>query len=155
MMMMLPLAKVPFLWTLVIVLWVLIAVAMILIVLIQKGRGGGLGAAFGGGGANSLLGTKTGDFLTWVTISLVALFLVMAIIMGKFMRPEATSGLVDTAVQTQTDIPAGEMPGADAVAEQAEQAAGAAVEQAAEAVQEAAAEVPAVPAEQPAAPAQN
>ena len=151
MMMMLPLAKVPFLWTLVIVLWVLIAVAMILIVLIQKGRGGGLGAAFGGGGANSLLGTKTGDFLTWVTISLVALFLVMAIIMGKFMRPEATSGLVDTAVQTQPVTPSTDMPSA----EMADQPAGAAVEQAAEAVQEGAAEVPAVPAEQPAAPAQN
>ena len=158
MMMMLPLAKVPFLWTLVIVLWVLIAVAMILIVLIQKGRGGGLGAAFGGGGANSLLGTKTGDFLTWVTISLVALFLVMAIIMGKFMRPEATSGLVDTAVQTQTDIPAGEMPGTDAVAEQAEQAAGTVAEETAEEAAEAVApdaEMPAAPVEQPAAPTQN
>ena len=74
---------------------VLIALALILIVLIQKGRGGGVGAAFGGGGANSLLGTKTGDFLTWVTISLVALFLVMAVVMGKFMRPDGSSNLVD------------------------------------------------------------
>jgi len=28
------------------------------------------GAFGGGGGAGGLLGTKTGDFLTWVTISL-------------------------------------------------------------------------------------
>lgn len=114
MMMMLPLAKVSFFWTLVVALWVLIAVALILIVLIQKGRGGGISAAFGGGGANSLLGTKTGDFLTWVTISLVALFLVMAVVMGKFMRPDGTSNLIDTAVQTPQTPPA-ETPAADVI----------------------------------------
>ena len=38
-----------------------------------------------------MLGTKTGDFLTWVTISLVAAFLVLAVLMGKFMRPSGTS----------------------------------------------------------------
>ncbi|HPO70809.1 MAG TPA: preprotein translocase subunit SecG, partial [Anaerohalosphaeraceae bacterium] len=62
-------------------LFILVCLALILIVLIQKGRGGGIGAAFGGGGAGSLLGTKTGDFLTWVTICLVALFLVLAVLM--------------------------------------------------------------------------
>ncbi len=77
---------------LVVVLFVLICLAIILIVLLQKGRGGGIGAAFGGGGAGSLLGTKTGDFLTWVTICLVAAFLVLAVLMGKFMRPKLPGG---------------------------------------------------------------
>jgi preprotein translocase subunit SecG len=72
-------------------LFIFLCVALILIILLQKGKGGGLGAAFGGGGAGSLLGTKTGDFLTWVTISLVAAFLVLAVLMGKFMRPSGTS----------------------------------------------------------------
>ena len=76
---------------LVVAMFILLCVALILIILLQKGKGGGLGAAFGGGGAGSLLGTKTGDFLTWVTISLVAGFLVLAVLMGKFMRPSGTS----------------------------------------------------------------
>ena len=84
---MLPLAAIGFWWTLFATVWALLALGLILIVLIQKGRGGGIGAAFGGGGANSLLGTKTGDFLTWVTICLVSLFLVGAVVMGKYMRP--------------------------------------------------------------------
>src|SRR5210317_916784 len=76
---------------LVVAFFIFLCVALILIILLQKGRGGGLGAAFGGGGAGSLLGTKTGDFLTWVTIGLVAGFLVLAVLMGKFMRPSGAS----------------------------------------------------------------
>jgi len=76
---------------LVIALFILVCAALILIILLQKGRGGGLGAAFGGGGAGSLLGTKTGDFLTWVTITLVAGFLVLAVLMGKYMRGSESS----------------------------------------------------------------
>ena len=92
-----------FLQNLVVALFVLLAVALILIILLQKGRGGGLGAAFGGGGAGSLLGTKTGDFLTWVTIALVAALLVLAVLMGKFMRPKgASSTLLAPVTTTET-----------------------------------------------------
>jgi len=76
---------------LIVALFIFLCVGLVLIILLQKGKGGGLGAAFGGGGAGSLLGTKTGDFLTWVTISLVAGFLVLAVLMGKFMRPSGVS----------------------------------------------------------------
>ena len=47
------------------VLFVICAVVLILVILIQKGKGGGLSAAFGGGMAGGILGSKTGDFLTW------------------------------------------------------------------------------------------
>ena len=69
------------------VLFVFTAVALVLVVLIQKGRGGGLSAAFGGGAAGGLLGSKTGDFLTWVTIVLVGVFLLISVVMAKFYRP--------------------------------------------------------------------
>jgi preprotein translocase subunit SecG len=93
---------------LVVVLFILICCAIILIVLLQKGRGGGIGAAFGGGGAGSLLGTKTGDFLTWVTICLVASFLVLAVLMGKFLRPAISSELsLPPGAATTTQQPAG------------------------------------------------
>ncbi|MBL7215969.1 MAG: preprotein translocase subunit SecG [Phycisphaerae bacterium] len=104
-----------FLQNLVIVLFVLICVAIILIVLLQKGRGGGIGAAFGGGGAGSLLGTKTGDFLTWVTICLVAAFLVLAVLMGKFLRPATSSDLssMPSVPGTTTSQPATTPPTGD------------------------------------------
>lgn len=133
-MMMLPLAKISFLWTVVSVLWVLIALSLILIVLIQKGRGGGLASAFGGGAANSLLGTKTGDFLTWVTIGLVSLFLVLGVLMGKFMRPVPSADLLgQPPVAEQPAAPAD----AAAAAEQTAQTTEDAAQTAAEAVEQA------------------
>ena len=69
------------------VIFFICAVALILTVLIQKGRGGGLSGAFGGAMASGILGSKTGDFLTWVTIVLVGLFLTLAVVMAKFYRP--------------------------------------------------------------------
>ena len=71
----------------VMVIFILCALALILIVLIQKGRGGGLSGAFGGLGSGGLLGSKTGDFLTWFTIGLVGLFLMLCVIMAKFYKP--------------------------------------------------------------------
>ena len=62
-------------------------VALILVILIQKGKGGGLSTALAGGVASGLLGSKIGDFLTWVTIVIVGIFLVMAVLMSKFYRP--------------------------------------------------------------------
>ena len=72
------------------VLFVLSAIVLILVVLIQKGKGGGLGAAFSGGAASNIFGSKTGDFLTWVTIAVVAVFLFLAIIMDKNYKPKAS-----------------------------------------------------------------
>lgn len=98
---------------LVVALFVLVCLALILIILLQKGRGGGIGAAFGGGGAGSLLGTKTGDFLTWVTICLVAGFLVMAVLMGKFMRPSGASADLSMPLGTETTTTTDENAAAD------------------------------------------
>ncbi|MDO8301730.1 MAG: preprotein translocase subunit SecG [Sedimentisphaerales bacterium] len=82
-----PLAAVGFVMQIVAVVFIFIAVALIIIVLIQKGKGGGLSAAFGGAGSSSVFGSKTGDFLTWTTISIAGLFLVLAVLMSRFYRP--------------------------------------------------------------------
>lgn len=92
--MMLPLAKVSFLMNIFIGLFIVIALLLTLVILIQKGKGGGVGAMFGGLGASSLLGSKTGDFLTWVTIGLVSLFLVLAVLMGKYLKTQVTTDLI-------------------------------------------------------------
>jgi preprotein translocase subunit SecG len=86
-----PLLAVGIVLNLVAVLFILISVVLILVVLIQKGRGGGLSAAFGGGMASGLLGSKTGDFLTWATITLVAVYLVLAVLLDKFYKPTITA----------------------------------------------------------------
>ncbi|MHC4985192.1 MAG: preprotein translocase subunit SecG, partial [Planctomycetota bacterium] len=64
----------------------IVCALLILLVLLQKGRGGGLGAAFGGAGS-SAFGTRTGDVFTWVTIVLVAMFLLLAIVSSVAFRP--------------------------------------------------------------------
>ena len=119
-------------------LFLFLCAALILIILLQKGRGGGLGAAFGGGGAGSLLGTKTGDFLTWVTIALVAGFLVLAVLMGKFMRPSVSSSSLaaPAPVGAEQDVTGGQpdvtdetsAPAVDGATEAAEAAEGIDVE---------------------------
>lgn len=60
------------------VLFVIVSILLIIVVLLQKGRGGGLGGAFGGIGSTAF-GTRVGDVLTWVTIVLTGLFLLLAV----------------------------------------------------------------------------
>jgi preprotein translocase subunit SecG len=83
----LPLLAAAFIMKVIVGIFVLCAAALMLIVLIQKGRGTGLSGVFGGGLASGILGSKTGDFLTWATVSLAGLFLLLAGIMVKFYRP--------------------------------------------------------------------
>jgi preprotein translocase subunit SecG len=82
-----PMLAVSFFANLVAIVFVICAVILVLIVLMQKGKGGGLSAAFGGGMASGLLGSKTGDFLTWITVAMAGVFLVLAVLMAKFYKP--------------------------------------------------------------------
>ena len=71
------------------VIFVITCLALILLVLLQKGRGGGLAAAFGGAGGQSAFGSKTGDVFTWVTIVAAATFLLLAMVLTRSYKPEA------------------------------------------------------------------
>jgi preprotein translocase subunit SecG len=86
----LSLLAVGFLMKLVAILFVVCAIALVLVVLVQKGKGGGLSSAFGGGAGGGLLGTKTGDFLTWFTIALAGMFIILAIALAKWYRPSVS-----------------------------------------------------------------
>ena len=94
-----PLLAVSFIMTVVAALFLICAVALILIILIQKGKGGGLSGVFGGGMASGILGSKTGDFLTWLTIALVGIFLTLAVVMAKFYKPSISDFGADRAQQ--------------------------------------------------------
>ena len=67
-------------------LFLVICILLVIVILLQKGRGGGLGAAFGGAGS-AAFGTRTGDVFTWVTIVLTALFLLVAVVTTLVYRP--------------------------------------------------------------------
>jgi len=110
------LLAVSFIMNVIAVFFFICAVALILIILIQKGRGGGLGAAFGGGLASGILGSKTGDFLTWVTITLVGVFLTLAVIMAKFYKPAVSDfgpGPLQQPPVQQSPIPQEQPTGLD------------------------------------------
>jgi preprotein translocase subunit SecG len=63
-------------------LFLFVCFILIMVVLIQKGRGGGLSGAFGGGGGNTAFGAKTGDVLTWATSVIFALFVILAVVLN-------------------------------------------------------------------------
>ena len=88
------------------IIFVIVSVLLIIIVLLQKGRGGGLAAAFGGVGGQSAFGSKTGDTFTKITIGFVVVFLVLAVLVSKYYKPEATINDMPTmSSQTLPEIP--------------------------------------------------
>ena len=93
-----------FVWKTVAVLWVIAAVILILIILAQKGKGAGLGGAFGGGAGGSLLGTKTGDFFTWLTIVIAAVVLIFPIMLGIMANKSENTQVPD--MPQQVEMPA-------------------------------------------------
>lgn len=87
---------------LMVVFFLVVCVGMILIVLIQRPQGGGLSGAFGSGGGGAgagqtAFGTKTGDVLTWGTVSVFFVYLVVAVALNFVARPD-TSGAVEQPV---------------------------------------------------------
>ena len=99
-----PFLAVGFVLNLVAILFVISCIVLVLIVLVQKGKGGGLSSAFGGGMASGILGSKTGDFLTWVTIVSVGVMLLLAVVLAKYYKPGPTvipGSSTTTTTQTQ------------------------------------------------------
>lgn len=79
-------------WTLSLAfVFILVSLLLIGLILLQKNRGSGLSGAFGGVGGHSAFGTKTGDFLTWLTVGLTGVFLLLAIIGNFAFEPAAVA----------------------------------------------------------------
>jgi len=91
-----------FLLYLLFTLFILVCILLILMVLIQKGRGGGLASAFGGGGGNTAFGSKTGDVLTWATSVLFGVFLLLGVALN--LTANAYNARV-TGTNTNTALP--------------------------------------------------
>jgi preprotein translocase subunit SecG len=66
--------------TLLTVLHVIVCVFLILVVLLQAGKGGGMGIAFGGGGSQTVFGSSgAGNFLTRLTSITAVIFMVTSL----------------------------------------------------------------------------
>jgi preprotein translocase subunit SecG len=98
-----------FITNLIAVIFLISSIVLILVVLIQKGKGGGLSSAFAGGMASGLLGSKTGDVLTWITIGLASVFIFFALILNKWWKPMVPVSPAQTSAPvTSTDTGQGQ-----------------------------------------------
>jgi preprotein translocase subunit SecG len=93
-----------FITNLIAVIFLVCSIVLVLIVLIQKGKGGGLSSTFAGGMASGILGSKTGDVLTWITIGAASIFVFFALILNKWWKPTVSAPLAQNpAPITSTD----------------------------------------------------
>lgn len=118
------------------ILYVFVCLFLILVVLLQSGKGGGLGSAFGGGASQQIFGgAGAGNLLTRLTAGFAFTFMALSVWLA-FLSTSGEQAL-DRAVREQT---AAQEAAAETEAEAAEAAA----------AEEAAAEPDAAEAEDPA-----
>lgn len=96
-------------------LFMVVSTVMILVILMQRPKGGGLSAAFGGssaGSADSLLGGRVGDTLTWVTVVAFVLYLGLAISLNMSAGPGAAevAGPAEAVEASDTNAPVEGLP---------------------------------------------
>jgi len=98
----------------------LVAVLLIGVVLIQRGQGADMGASFGGGGAQTLFGSRgSGSFLGKATGGLAAVFMVTSLSLAFFTQQQAGSVVEQVLpvvnqknAASQSEAPAGFDPSA-------------------------------------------
>ena len=68
-----------------------LSIFLILLILVQRGRGGGLVGAFGGGGGQSAFGAKAGDVFTKITVVTVSIWIIGCVILLLAMKQGGSS----------------------------------------------------------------
>jgi preprotein translocase subunit SecG len=88
---------------LVIVLHVIVCVALIMIVLLQTGKGADMGAAFGGGGSQTLFGsTGASTFLSKATTGAAIIFMVTSLGLAYMSGHQTETSVVTGTPAAQT-----------------------------------------------------
>jgi len=98
--------------TVLIIIHVLIAVLLIGVILVQRGQGADIGASFGGGGAQTLFGSRgSGSFLGKMTGGLAAAFMVTSLTLAFFSQQQTGSVVERTIVdEIPVEAPAESQP---------------------------------------------
>ena len=92
-----------------VIIHVIVCVALIMIVLLQTGKGADIGAAFGGGGSNTLFGTTgASTFLSKATTVAAIIFMVTSLSLAYLSSQRSGSGSI------VTEMPAAESKAPDA-----------------------------------------
>ena len=96
---------------LIVSLHVLVAFVLIGVVLIQRGQGADMGVSFGGGGAQTLFGSRgSGSFLGKLTGVLAAVFMLTSLTLAFFSQQKVTS-VVEKAATKPVPAPVRSLPG--------------------------------------------
>jgi len=83
---------------------VLVALLLIGVVLIQRGQGADMGVSFGGGGAQTLFGSRgSGSFLGKLTGGLAATFMLTSLTLAFFSQ-QHTGSVVERSIADQAPV---------------------------------------------------
>ncbi|MCU0564780.1 MAG: preprotein translocase subunit SecG [Desulfobacterales bacterium] len=86
-----------------VIIHVIVCVALIMIVLLQTGKGADIGAAFGGGGSNTLFGTSgASTFLSKATTVAAIVFMITSLTLAYLSSQRQTSSVVTEAPAVET-----------------------------------------------------
>jgi len=83
-------------------LYLLVTVMLSGVIMIQEGKGGGLGAAFGGDSGESLFGTSTADVLKRFTGWLAVVFLVGCVVLSLWTEVMGRSSGASTPYNVES-----------------------------------------------------
>ena len=102
-----------------IILHIVVCIALIMIVLLQTGKGADMGAAFGGGGSQTLFGsTGASTFLGKMTTVAAVVFMITSLVLayssshrtGNSIMTETKPPIEQQAAPAATDKPADTQP---------------------------------------------
>jgi len=88
--------------TLLVTVHLIVALLLIVLVLIQRGQGADMGSSFGGGGAQTLFGSRgSGSFLGKATGALAGVFMMTSLSLAFFTQQQAGSSVERAAIPQQ------------------------------------------------------
>ena len=92
--------------TFLVIIHVIVCIALIMIVLLQTGKGADMGAAFGGGGSNTLFGASgASTFLSKATTAAAIIFMLTSLVLA-YKAGNRTSGSIISDVPAAVEAPA-------------------------------------------------
>lgn len=85
-------------------LHVLACLVLILVVLLQRGKGSDMGAALGGGGSNTVFGSRgAGNFLTKLTAGCAVIFMCTSLSLAYLGSQNAAESVFDNEAQANPE----------------------------------------------------
>ncbi len=89
---------------------VIISLMMIGVILLQRSKGQGIGAVFGGGTGDAIFGAQIGNVLTKVTIVLAIIFMVNTTFLAWLGSQDSGNRITDKIEKTAIPVPQQQTP---------------------------------------------